>query len=185
MAVTEELIIENQKVEPPKIIDPDKQIEYVDGSPEVKEMAGAKHSGVGTRLIIEMGIYIKANNLGRIYGPDATFAIGNNERIPDISFVSASRIPPEGEPLKGWNFAPDLAVEIVSPNDLYVKVHNKIREYFAAGVKEVWLVSPEEKTVTVYSSPKEDKVLTQEDVLTSEELLPGFNCPLSEIFIDP
>jgi Uma2 family endonuclease len=149
---------------------------------EIKEMAGAKHSGVGTRLLRRIGNHTEENRLGEVYGSDASFTIGENERMPDISFVSAERIPEEGEPETAWPIAPDLAIEIISPNDVYHKVLVKIDEYFKAGVKQVWLVEPSLKRLTIYSSPKKPVVLTEEDELVCEDVLPGFRCHLSELF---
>ena len=122
------------------VLDTEKEYEIVNGIPEEKEMAGARHGGVGLRLAAEIWMYVKMNNLGGVYGADTTFRIGMNSRIPDIAFVAAERIPAEGEPESGWAFAPDLAVEIVSPTDLYEKVNAKVREYFDAGVKQVWII---------------------------------------------
>jgi Uma2 family endonuclease len=82
-------------------------------------------------------ILVEAQRPGGVYGPDTSFQIGSNERLPDIAFVAADRIPPEGEPEGMWPFAPDLAVEILSPTDLHEKVSGTIREYFAAGVRQV------------------------------------------------
>lgn len=152
---------------------------------EEKNMAGARHSGIGVRLISELWLYVKANKLGGVYGPDATFVIGERDRLPDVSFISAKRIPPDGEPESKWKFAPDLAVEIISPNDIYTDVEDKIYEYFEAGVKQVWLISSEHKTVTIYNSPTQISVLIESDELTSEELFPGFKLKLKEIFKSP
>src|SRR3989441_8666567 len=132
-------------------LDPDKLYEIVDGQPEEKEMPGARHGGICARLAIELGVYLKANRLGELY-VETSFQIGANERIPDLAFVSAARMPPEGEPETRWLMPPDLAVEVISPNDLYEKVYAKVMEDLAAGVKQVWLVSPEHDTVTVYLS---------------------------------
>src|SRR5262249_47342338 len=123
-------------------LDPDKLYEIVDGQPEEKEMPGARHSGICARLALELGLYIKANQLGGHY-VEGSFQIGANERIPDLAFVSAARIPPEGEPDTKWPMPPDLAVEVISPNDLYEKGYAKAMEDLAAGVKQVWLRSPE------------------------------------------
>ena len=123
---------ENAMSVPPEIIAaPDKVYEIVDGHPEAEEMGGARHSGVGVRLIIRLGAHVERDHLGGVYGPDATFKIGDNERLPDVAFVSASRIGPEGEPEGIWQIAPDLAVEIVSPNDLFDRVISKVHEYLA------------------------------------------------------
>jgi Uma2 family endonuclease len=81
-------------------------------------------------------MYLKANRLGELY-PETNFQIGGNERIPDLAFVSATRIPPEGEPESKWPIPPDLAVEVISPNALYEKVYAKTMEYLTAEVKQV------------------------------------------------
>ena len=164
------------------VLDPEKEYEIVNGQPEEKEMAGALHSGVGTRLIIELGYYCKIHKLGAVYGADATFQIGINERLPDVSFISAARIPKEGETSSKWKIAPDLAVEVVSPNDLYRKVISKVKDYLTAGVSEVWLIEPELKIFTIYRSLTDFTVLSEDDELVSETLLPGFRLKLSELF---
>jgi len=184
MATPKELLLDpNKNIE--QYLDPDKEYEFVDGQWEEKVMAGARHSGVGTRLLIEMGIHVKANNLGSLYGADGSFSIGKDERIPDISFLSIDRIPAEGEPESIWPIAPDLAVEVVSPNDAHEKVMSKIYDYFAAGVRQVWLISPEHKTLTIYHSPTKTTILTENDELISKDVLPGFRCQLREIFKNP
>lgn len=152
---------------------------------EEKNMAGTRHSGVGVRLIIRLGSFVEENNLGGVYGPDATFVIGGRERLPDVSFVSAARIPVDGEPESKWNLAPDLAVEIISPNDIYSEVEDKIYEYFQAGVKQGWIISSEHKTLTAYSSPTQVSILKENDELTCEDLLPGFKLNLKDIFKMP
>lgn len=167
------------------LLDTEKEYEIVNGQPEEKLMGGARHGGVGTRLIIRLGSHVEANDLGGVYGPDTTFKIGNNQRLPDVSFVSASRIPEEGEPEGIWPMAPDLAVEIISPNDLFEKVTSKVSEYFSAGVRQVWLISPEHKTVIIYHSPKHTTILSEADELTGGDILPGFHCRVSELFQNP
>ncbi len=165
-------------------LDPDKLYEIVDGQPEEKEMPGARHGGICGRLALELGMYLKANRLGELY-PETSFQIGANERIPDLAFVSAARIPSEGEPDTKWPMPPDLAVEVISPNDLYEKVYAKVKEYLAAGVKQVWLVSPEHHTVTIHRSATNITAFAGDGELVSEDLLPDFRCPLREIFTSP
>jgi Uma2 family endonuclease len=160
----------------------DREFEVVDGKREMKEAAGARQGGITARLLGKIGLYVEDNFLGGVYTPDTTFLVGSNERLPDIGFVAADRIPEDGEPESMWTIAPDLAVEVVSPNDLLEKVTAKINNYFAADVREVWLVSPEHQIITIYHSPTRTTILTAEDELTSEELLPGFRCQIKEIF---
>lgn len=163
----------------------DKKYEMVDGAPEAKEMGSSLHSGVGTRLIIRLGVHVEAQKLGAVYGPDATFQIGHNDRLPHVAFVSAARIPAEGETNEKWQLAPDLVVEIISPGDVWEKVNRKIRDYFAAGVRQIWLISLELREVHVYDAPKSITYLTEEDELINENLLPGFRCRISELFKQP
>jgi Uma2 family endonuclease len=108
-----------------------------------------------------------------------------NERLPDISFVSINRIPEEGDPEGIWQIAPDLAVEVISPNDIYTKVMNKVFDYLDEGVKQVWLIYPERKLLTIYSSMTESETLTENNLLTCEELLPGFSCKVGDLFTLP
>lgn len=162
----------------------DKGYEYINGKLEKKKMPTAKHSGVATRLSGEIYIYLKTNKIGRVYSDNTLFQIGENKRIPDVSFVSNEKIPPTGEPLEIWNFAPDLAVEVISPSETHNKVERKIPDYFDAGVSQVWKIVPELKTLTIYFSPTKTKILTETDELICEEILPKFRLALREIFVD-
>jgi Uma2 family endonuclease len=164
---------------------PDKEYEILAGQPEEKTMGGARHSGIGTRLIARLVSHVEAHQLGGIYGPDATFQIGENQRIPDVAFVAAAGFPAAGEPEGIWPMPPDLAVEIISPYDLYERIISKVEEYFASGVRQVWLISSEHKTITIYSSPTRATILTEADDLVSEELLPGFRCRIADLFRSP
>jgi len=165
-------------------LDPEKNYEIVNSQPEEKEMPGARHGMVAARLLIRLGGFIEANQLGETF-TEVNFKIGNNERVPDLSFVAAERIPPEGVPEGVWQIPPDLAIEIISPNDLHEKVSNKVLEYLEAGVKQVWIVSPEIRTVTIFRSMEQVQVFTGNRTLESPDLLPGFSCSLTEIFPAP
>jgi Uma2 family endonuclease len=163
----------------------DKKYEFVDGKWQAREMGSLRHSGVGTRLIARLCTYVEANELGAVYGADTTFVIGSNDRLPDVSFLSAARIPVDGETDKKWFLAPDLAIEVISPNDVWEQVNRKVREYFAAGVRQVWLISLEQQTVHVYDSPTRVAILTEEQDLANDELLPGFRCRIGDLFKQP
>lgn len=164
------------------VSDDEKVYEIIDGKPEEKIVGGARHGGIGMRLGARLTLFVEENQLGAIYGPDTTFKIGENQRLPDLAFVAADRIPPEGEPEGIWELAPDLAVEIVSPTDLYEKVIRKLVDYFAAGMRLVWLISPENRQLTVYTSPTQAIILTDEDELICDDVVPGFRCRLADIF---
>lgn len=162
-------------------LDSEKSYEFVNGQWEEKEMPGARHSGVCGRLTHKLREFVSSQDLGEVY-PEASFQIGSNERIPDLALVLAERIPPEGEPETKWPMPPDLAIEIISPSDFYEKVYAKAMEYLAAGVKQVWVISPENQAITIYRSETNIIAFPLESELVSEDLLPGFRCPLREIF---
>lgn len=166
------------------VLDPEKRYEIINDQPEEKEMPGAKHGMIAARLLVRLGSFVEARQLGVTF-TEVNFQIGQRERIPDLSFVAAARIPAAGVPEGVWPVPPDLAIEIVSPNDLHEKVSNKVLDYLDAGVKQVWLVSLENQTVTIFRSLDDVCVIRGENELTSEDLLPGFRCKLNEIFPAP
>lgn len=105
------------------------------------------------------------------------------KRRPDVTFVSAERWPLEREiPAVGeWVVVPDLAVEVISPHDVFADVLAKVHEYFDHDVRQVWVVVPEEQQVYVYRSPTEVTILGAEQTLECN-LLPGLCVPLAELF---
>ena len=163
-------------------LETEREYEIVNGIPEEKPMAGARHGNVIARLITRLSNYVEPRDLGEVYSPDTTFIVGHNQRLPDIGFVFANRIPEEGQPAGMWEIPPDLAVEVISPNDVYVKVTRKVDEYLDAGVKQVWLVAPDRKSIMIYRSPFDVTVFQDDMELVSEDLFPGFHCNLREIF---
>jgi Uma2 family endonuclease len=166
------------------VLDEERIYEYVNGQPVEKAPFSARRSGICGRLLSQLGNFAEGKSLGEFY-VRTSFQIGDNERIPDLAFISTERFPPEGEPETIWLIAPDLTVEVVSPSDYYEKVHAKAMEYLTAGVKVVWIVSPENQTITVYRSATNIMAFPPESELTCEDLFPGFRCPLSEIFKAP
>jgi Uma2 family endonuclease len=106
--------------------------------------------------------------------------VTGNIRSPDVSLVLRERLP-EGKPPQGFlEGAPDLAIEVLSPNEDWAELGRKLGEYFASGSKEVLLVDPEKHMVTVYKSLTEVRVFYADDEI-STELLPSFRCKVSEL----
>ena len=108
-----------------------------------------------------------------------------------IRSVPASRMSPlsavNGFPKDGRRtvispLRPDLAVEVLSPNDLIYDVDEKIREYLDAGVKLIWIINPEQQTVTVYRADGSAARLTETDTLDGQQVVPGFSCLVGEFF---
>ena len=108
----------------------------------------------------------------------------NLRRRPDVAFVSTARWPLDRAlPETGdWDVVPDLAVEVISPNDVFKDALAKLREYFHYGVQVVWVIAPEEGQVYVYDTPTHVRILTEQDELTGGEVVPGFRLPLVHLF---
>jgi Uma2 family endonuclease len=106
-------------------------------------------------------------------------------RKPDVSFVRHGRFSEEQLPGGYARLAPDLAAEVISPNDKYEKVDEKIEEYLRAGVRLVWIISPQNHTVRVYRANGSSHSLRENDELDGEEVVPGFRCPVADLFPRP
>lgn len=144
---------------------------------------------VNTCLGLHLGNFVHARKLGRIVseGMFILDAARKFQRKPDLAFVSATSWPLD-RPLPrvgDWQVVPNLAVEVVSPNDQFEDVLAKVIEYFSFGVKCVWLVSPLSARVFVFESPHKVAVLGVGDELDGGELIPGFRLKLSELFESP
>jgi Uma2 family endonuclease len=105
-------------------------------------------------------------------------------RIPDISFISWDRVPVRGQvpDVTIPDFAPDLAVEVLSEGSTREEMERKLKEYFLAGVRLVWFVDPDRRTVEVFTAPDNARLLTAEQVLDGGEVLPGLSLAVREIF---
>lgn len=160
--------------------------EIVYGEIKERSMPSPIHGRIQAEIAAELRNFVKANKLGVVYTETHFEFAENLSRVPDVAFVSFERFPEDGEDKSSrWHIAPDLAVEVISPTDDYEDVQEKITEYFTFGVRQVWIVSPESKTLQIYFSRTEVKILTADDELIAEEILPGFRLKLSEIFTAP
>ena len=160
----------------------DKRLELEEGM--IVEMAGSKpiNTVTAARLVYFINAVVIPNDLGCVTGADGIFQLdAHTARIPDVAFVSKTRLA-EGIPPR-FTFAPDLAVELVSPDE---DVFRKAREYLRAGAKAVWAVYTEDKIISVFSAVSETEFRVKEygidDTLTAPDILPGFALPVRDIF---
>ena len=106
-------------------------------------------------------------------------------RIPDVTFVSKSRLPGGHVPVEPMpHLIPDLAVEVLSQSNTKAEMSRKLREYFEAGVRIVWFIDPATRSATVYSSPSQSVTLNSDQNLDGGDVLPGFVLPLAEVFAE-
>lgn len=154
--------------------------EYVKGELVPMSIPTMVHGEISTNIVTLLNNYARQHQLGRVYTAETTFQIGESGRKPDVAFVSQKRLPENRH--QASPIPPDLAIEVVSPSDKVYDVQEKALEYLAAGTKMVWVIEPMAKTVTVYRSPNDIKVLTQNDTITGEEVVEGFQCAVTEFF---
>lgn len=103
-------------------------------------------------------------------------------RGPDVLYISGERLPGGEVSSTFLSDAPDLAVEVLAPHDVWKELLEKITEYFEAGVREVWVVDPDDKTVQVFRPDTKPRKLDESDVLESSDVLPEFRCSVTTFF---
>lgn len=160
--------------------------ELVDGQLVERKM-GAESSWISGRIF---GLIDRWNESGPVdeqgwafpEGTSLQCFVGRKVRRADASFFKAGRI--KGNFPRGHlPIAPNLAVEVISPRDIYEEVEQKVQEYLDAGVELIWLISPRDRTVKIYRQGGRDpQRLTVDDELTGEDVLPGFRCQVADLF---
>lgn len=159
----------------------DRLLELIDGE-IVEKMPTREHGLIGAEFVIEIGLYLRANPIGRVAVEARHRPPGNltNDRIPDVSFVSDVNRPIERE--GAAEYMPDLCVEIQSPDDSLKLMREKADFYLANGSRLVWLVYPSKQLIEVWTAT-EQAILKLEDTLTGGDVLPGFAVPVKRFFV--
>lgn len=157
-----------------------RKYELVDGDVRVSP-AGYRHGRVAVRLSRRLDAFAVEHSLGDVLDSSTGYRLpGGNVRSPDVSFVSAARVPADG-PVGFAEFAPDLAIEVLSPEDRPREVLDKVGEYLSAGVRLVWVLDPEKGTAAVYRSLTDVQRVERDGQLDGEDVLPGFHCSLADL----
>ena len=161
----------------------DCRYELVKGELITMAPPGGLHGSAGSRFDRRLGAFVEERGLGEVF-IETGFILATNPdtvRLPDVSFVRVERIPANA-PLGYIPLAPDLAIEIVSPNDRYTQVATKVAEYLAAGTRLVVVVNPRERTITKHPAQGEVTQLGEGDTLTLDDVVPGFECAAAYLF---
>jgi len=163
--------------------------ELVDGNLVERHM-GTESSEIALKIAFLLQIFLQTRPLGRLFGSDAGYKCFPDDpkkiRRADVGFVRFERLP-SGRAPKGYcTVAPDLAIEVISPNDTAEEVDEKINEYLLAGVRLIWIVSPSTRTVRIHRPRTAENgpisILSAEESISGEDVLPGFACPISKFF---
>lgn len=165
--------------------DDGKRYELVSGDLVRMAATGGQHGIIASRLDHRLRAFVEAHDLGEVCAAETGFRLAQNPdtvRAPDVSFIARERVPTQGVPEGYWPFAPDLAVEVISPSDRFDDVLTKVQEYLRAGTRLFWIFHPRTRTVMVYRANGTVQLLRQQEELNGEDVLPGFHCQVREFF---
>ena len=141
-----------------------------------------RHGYIQLRIGRTIGNFVDERRLGWVVTESGTILERDPATVrgPDVSFYSLARQPTP--PDDYFEIPPDLVVEVLSPDDRSGAVRAKIREYISAGVKLVWLVDPDARTVRVYRGSIRGVELDETDTLDGGDVLPEFTCKVADFF---
>ncbi len=153
----------------------------------VERHMGAESSWIASNLTWLLGGAHSRKRAGHFFTTDCGYQCFPDEpervRRPDLSFIRPGRFSGERVPRGYIRIAPDLVVEVISPNDLASEIAVKVEEYLEAGVPLVWVISPDAETVTVHRADGTVTKLHTDGELSGENVLPEFRCQVSELFV--
>lgn len=158
------------------------------GGQLVEKNVGGYADWVSGRILRLLGAFAEDQGLGWVLGETGYQCFSREPskvRKPDVSFIRRGRLPGERIPAGHIPIAPDLAVEVVSPNDKAYEVDAKIEEYLEAEIPLIWEVNPEIRTVRVYHPAGAVEKLGENDQLTGGDVIPGFRCRVADLFVNP
>lgn len=159
--------------------------EIVDGELIDMGNSGAKHGYIAIILSSALFSVVMDQKLGALFDSSTAFKMKNgNKRAPDISFFAKERLKGLDDlPAGLLDGAPDLAIEILSPNNTVEEIDNKLTEFFDNGARLVWVINPNQHHVLVYRTAQEpDRLLKLGDALEGEDVVPGFTLPIATLF---
>ena len=146
---------------------------------------GIEHGRVVTNLVIELGALVRPAALGTLVASDSGVWLERDPdtvRESDIAFFSAERMPLNARITGYAEVAPDLVVEVASPSDSRREIHDKAHMWLNHGVRLVWVVQPETRTVDIYRPDGDIATLGEQDALEGLDVLPGFSCDVGAVF---
>ena len=161
------------------------QFELINGQLVERNM-GAESSRLSTILITKINSHSETNNLGLVFSQDCGYQVFADDpgrvRYPDGSFIRRGRLPDDKPPRGHVRIAPDLMIEVVSPNDIAWQIDERVDDFLKAGTPLVWVIYPDTRSVHVYRQGGSSARLTAEAELSGEDVLPGFTCKVADLF---
>jgi Uma2 family endonuclease len=180
------LLESRQATEEPIEIEDRRGYELIDDQ-WVEKIMGAQSGRVSQVVNRLIDNHAEAHQLGLVFSPETPYQIFPHKprqiRKPDGSFIRRGRLPDDKPPRGNLRIHPDLAIEVISPNDLAEEIEARIADYLAAGVPLLWVIYPAMRTVYVIRQGGNVSRPTAADHLRGEDVLPGFTCRVEELFV--
>ncbi len=168
--------------------------ELIKGRLVMMSPTGDEHGGYESNFDEHLKAFVRRHKLGKVRVGEVgiyTRRSPDTVRGADVVFISNERYAQRQKKAGFLDVAPDLIVEItpalaagasVSPDDRWSEVKQKLREYFSIGVRLVWVADPADKTVYAYRSLTDVREFTENDMLTGDDVLPGFSVKVADLF---
>ena len=159
--------------------------ELIKGVLHEKVSAGGKHGDIAGSLIGAIWAYTRPRRLGRVGGTDTGILLEHNPdtvREPDVYYISAETLPLNISVSGYYEVIPDAVAEVFSPSDSRPEFDAKIRMWLDFGVRLVIAVYPETRTIATHQPGRPPTTLNYNDTLDGGDVIPGFQCPVREIF---
>lgn len=168
-----------------RLVDGDNKraVELVNGT-LVEKPVGLLESIIAGIVLTLLNQTVRPRRLGLVSGEAGMIRmLMGNVRMPDVAFFRREDLPDGKLPREAApQLAPALAVEVLSENNTDEEMRIKVHEYFQSGVRIVWMLDPDARTLRVYDAPDRFRQLTAEDTAEVGELLPGFTAKVGEFF---
>ena len=162
------------------------QHEVVDGRLVMSPKNNPYHGDICADLLMELRRFAKEHKLGTVWDSSTgMWMYSRNCRAPDISFIRKERLISLGFKRRSTKFfpgAPDLAVEVLSPNNSRAEIDQRLNEFFASGTQITWIINPETELVEICSSPEKRQLIGPGGFLDGAHLLPGFRYAIADLF---
>jgi Uma2 family endonuclease len=140
------------------------------------------HNRIVRNISRALDKYLDAHPIGDLLSADNLFVLGPaTKRAPDLSFMRTERMKAI-QPGKDIEGAPDLAIEVLSPSDTAIAIRRKVKQYFHAGARMVWVVLPESREIEVWRENSGNQVLGESEFLSGADVLPGFSIKIASLF---